>query len=65
MVLNESAAKTFFGREDPIGKHVEIGQGGMDDAEVIGDRRATFASSRTRRRGRSRTRATRSRRGRG
>jgi len=35
-VLNETAARTFFGRDDPIGKHVELGQGGMRDAEVIG-----------------------------
>lgn len=36
VVLNESAAKTFFGADDPIGKHVGLGQGGMEDAEVIG-----------------------------
>jgi len=36
ILLNESSAKTFFGTEDPIGKHIELGQGGMNDAEVIG-----------------------------
>jgi ABC-type antimicrobial peptide transport system permease subunit len=36
MVLNESAAKRFFGTEDPIGKHVSLGMGGITDAEVIG-----------------------------
>lgn len=36
MVLNESAAKRFFGSEDPIGKHVSLGMGGIADAEVIG-----------------------------
>ncbi|MDB4877648.1 MAG: permease [Gemmatimonadetes bacterium] len=35
-VINESAAKKFWPNESPIGKHVEIGQGGLDDAEVIG-----------------------------
>jgi putative ABC transport system permease protein len=36
VVLNETAARTFFGSSDPIGKHIELGQGGMEDAEVIG-----------------------------
>jgi putative ABC transport system permease protein len=36
IVLNETAARTFFGTTDPIGKHVALGQGGMDNAEVIG-----------------------------
>ncbi len=36
ILLNESSAKTFFGTDDPIGKHIELGQGGMEDAEVIG-----------------------------
>jgi predicted permease len=36
IVLNESAARTYFGSEDPIGKHIAIGMGGMNDAEVIG-----------------------------
>jgi len=35
-LINETAARTFWPNEDPIGKHVEIGQGGMKDAEVIG-----------------------------
>jgi putative ABC transport system permease protein len=35
-VVNETAAKTFWPNEDPIGKHVGIGQGGMSNAEVIG-----------------------------
>ncbi len=36
IVINERAAKTFFGAEDPIGKRVDLGSGGMEDAEVIG-----------------------------
>jgi putative ABC transport system permease protein len=36
MVLNESAARRFFGNEDPIGKHVTLGMGGITNAEVIG-----------------------------
>ncbi len=36
IVLNEAAVKTFFGTDDPIGKHIGIGMNGMDDAEVIG-----------------------------
>jgi putative ABC transport system permease protein len=36
VLLNESSARTFFGTDDPIGKHIELGQGGMEDAEVIG-----------------------------
>jgi putative ABC transport system permease protein len=37
VLLNESAAKKFFGSEDPIGKHVSLGgMGGIPDAEVIG-----------------------------
>jgi predicted permease len=36
IVINESAAKTFFGAEDPIGKRVELGTGDMENAEVIG-----------------------------
>jgi predicted permease len=35
VLLNESAAKTFFGAEDPIGKHVSLGRH-VKDAEVIG-----------------------------
>jgi predicted permease len=33
-LLNESAAKKFFGAEDPIGKHITVG--GIKDAEIIG-----------------------------
>lgn len=36
VVINEAAAKKIFPGEDPIGKHVMLGQGGLDDAEVIG-----------------------------
>ena len=36
ILLNESAAKRFFGSEDAIGKHVALGMGGINDAEVIG-----------------------------
>jgi predicted permease len=36
VLLNESAAKKFFGSEDPIGKHISTGLGGMSDAEVVG-----------------------------
>ena len=35
VVLNERAAKTFFGADDPIGKRVSIGRF-VKDAEVIG-----------------------------
>jgi len=34
-LINESAAKTFFGADDPIGKHISIGRE-VKDAEVIG-----------------------------
>jgi putative ABC transport system permease protein len=36
VLLNASAAKKFFGAEDPIGKHVALSVGGITDAEVIG-----------------------------
>jgi putative ABC transport system permease protein len=36
IVINEAAAKATWPGENPIGKHVEAGQGGLDDAEVIG-----------------------------
>ncbi len=35
-VVNESAAKQFWPNEDPIGKRVTLGQGGFDNATVIG-----------------------------
>jgi putative ABC transport system permease protein len=35
VLLNESAAKKFFGSENPIGKHVSI-SGGITDGEVVG-----------------------------
>jgi putative ABC transport system permease protein len=35
-LVNETAAKTFWPNESPIGKHIELGGGGMNDAEVIG-----------------------------
>ncbi len=37
VVINETAARTIFGGEDPIGQKVGLGQGGFHDgAEVIG-----------------------------
>lgn len=36
VVINDVAAKRIWPGEDPIGKHVELGQGDMDDAEVVG-----------------------------
>lgn len=36
LIVNDAAATKFWPGADPIGKHVSIGQGGMDDAEVIG-----------------------------
>ena len=35
-MINETAARMFWPHDDPIGKHIEIGQGGMDNAEVVG-----------------------------
>ncbi|HEY7237312.1 MAG TPA: ABC transporter permease [Gemmatimonadaceae bacterium] len=35
VLLTESAAKMFFGADDPIGKHISLGQQ-IKDAEVIG-----------------------------
>jgi putative ABC transport system permease protein len=37
VVINESAARAFWGTEDPIGKRIGVGQGGFGSgAEVIG-----------------------------
>ena len=36
VVINEAAAKALWSGENPIGKHVELGQGGLKDAEVVG-----------------------------
>jgi putative ABC transport system permease protein len=37
VVINETAARTLFGGEDPIGQRVGLGQGGFHDgAEVVG-----------------------------
>jgi predicted permease len=37
VVINETAARAFWGTEDPIGKRVAVGQGGFGDgAEVVG-----------------------------
>ena len=37
VVINETAARMYWGGEDPIGKRVAIGQGGFNDgAEVVG-----------------------------
>jgi predicted permease len=35
VLINESAAKTFFGADDPIGKRISVGRS-VKDAEVIG-----------------------------
>jgi len=35
VLLNESAAKTFFGADDPIGKRISLGRH-VEDAQVIG-----------------------------
>src|SRR5204863_10043456 len=35
VLINESAAKTFFGADDPIGKRISLGQA-VENAEVIG-----------------------------
>jgi predicted lysophospholipase L1 biosynthesis ABC-type transport system permease subunit len=37
-VINETAARAFWGREDPIGKRIAVGQGGFggNGAEIIG-----------------------------
>ncbi len=36
-VINETAARTLFGGEDPIGQQISLGQGGFQDgAEVVG-----------------------------
>jgi predicted permease len=37
VVINETAARTFWGPEDPIGKRIGLGQGGFHEgAEVVG-----------------------------
>jgi putative ABC transport system permease protein len=37
VVINETAARTYWGAEDPIGKRIAVGQGGFGDgAEVVG-----------------------------
>lgn len=37
VVINESAARAYFGGEDPIGKRIAVGQGGFGDgAEIVG-----------------------------
>jgi putative ABC transport system permease protein len=37
VVINETAARTYWGAEDPIGKKIAVGQGGFGDgAEVVG-----------------------------
>ena len=37
VVVNESAARAFWGPEDPLGKRIAVGQGNFDDgAEVVG-----------------------------
>jgi hypothetical protein len=36
VILNESAVKTFFGAEDPIGKYVPVSGPAVPDAKVIG-----------------------------
>ena len=37
VVINESAARTFWGNEEPVGKRIGVGQGGFGaGAEVIG-----------------------------
>ena len=37
VVINESAARAFWGPEDPLGKRIALGQGGFGDgAEVVG-----------------------------
>jgi len=37
VVINETAARTYWGAEDPIGKRIALGQGGFGDgAEIVG-----------------------------
>ncbi len=36
VVINDAAAERVWPGEDPIGKHVALGQGGLDDAVVVG-----------------------------
>jgi putative ABC transport system permease protein len=37
VVINETAARTLWGSEDPIGKRIAVGQGGFNDgADVVG-----------------------------
>ena len=36
VIVNEKFAKAFFGRSNPIGRHVGMGGGGKTDMEIIG-----------------------------
>jgi predicted permease len=36
VVINDATAKAVWPGENPIGKHIEVGQGGLSDAEVVG-----------------------------
>jgi putative ABC transport system permease protein len=36
VIINREAAKTMYGEENPLGKHLRVAWGGIDDPEIVG-----------------------------